>query len=361
MKSRQLWVASGSYAMVFVVSLVAGCGAGSDDSCTAPVACATDASMSYRLCGAGASDCYYKTADGQRLHCVTCGDCSAAQTKAEQYCGGSSSVSLVCGATVNCPAGAKSYQACATPSGTACGFKTSDGTEFSCASCSDCTAAATQTTSWCRGSSPKGSCDPVAQDCGAKKKCEVGLDGDSALVTHCVNAEVSPYDGQFPLGDSCTVTDDPTYHVDNCQAGLICDRYNCQKLCKQDADCGGQKCVDTVGGSGVFGACATTCTPFLAHACASGTDCGGSNYAVGPNAGNDGYFFCKPTGNSPTFGTCDNDASCAAGLSCTWSAKESALICVPNCNASHPCPSGTPTLTCTPYSNQGGAGYCMPE
>jgi hypothetical protein len=51
-----------------------------------------------------------------------------------------------------CPAGgAGSFALCAVPNG--CAYRTSDGSNFACASCNDCAAAAARTMQWCSGAS----------------------------------------------------------------------------------------------------------------------------------------------------------------------------------------------------------------
>src|SRR5689334_1964978 len=61
-----------------------------------------------------------------------------------------------CGAQVSCPFGSGSYRACADSSGTSCSFVASDGRSFQCASCNDCSGAATDVTRWCSGGGTTG-------------------------------------------------------------------------------------------------------------------------------------------------------------------------------------------------------------
>jgi hypothetical protein len=138
--------------------ILAGCGG---DDCTVATSCSTSNGNSYQFCnGGGADNCYYLTADGHKFHCTTCGDCASAQDDVTHWCSTvptkpgnttSNSNGQTCSAAVSCGTG--SYQACASPTGSSCSYKTSDGHTYNCNSCADCQAAANQAVSWCTGGS----------------------------------------------------------------------------------------------------------------------------------------------------------------------------------------------------------------
>src|SRR5262249_36848873 len=74
---------------------------------------------------------------------VACGSSSPSGAGGDQTC----SPSVPCGS-----AQGRSTAACTNAGHSSCSFHTSDGTVFSCASCSDCTAATQQAAAWCDGS-----------------------------------------------------------------------------------------------------------------------------------------------------------------------------------------------------------------
>jgi hypothetical protein len=145
--------------------VLAGCG--NQDKCSTATGCPT-ARNYYQLCSGGTSDdCYYQTSDNRRFHCVHCGDCDEARSSVTTWCAtppannnntstGSHS-GYTCSSSVSCPGGAKSYTACASPTGGQCTYKTSDGTYFDCGGCSDCNGAVQRVIDWCNGASSGGS------------------------------------------------------------------------------------------------------------------------------------------------------------------------------------------------------------
>src|SRR4051812_36000500 len=51
-----------------------------------------------------------------------------------------------------CPQGGGSYKFCTSPGASACRYVASDGTAFTCTSCSNCQAAVQMVTNWCASS-----------------------------------------------------------------------------------------------------------------------------------------------------------------------------------------------------------------
>jgi hypothetical protein len=143
---------------LLVLLALAGCG--SSDQCEVNTPCSPGSANHYQFCNGGADDCFYISGDGHRFHCVTCGNCSEAQSLVSDWCqaqpagttsGRSSNSGLTCGGTTSCLNGGGSYQACASLTGTQCVYQTSDGTSFNCNSCSDCNAAVQNVLAWCNG------------------------------------------------------------------------------------------------------------------------------------------------------------------------------------------------------------------
>jgi hypothetical protein len=365
--------------LILGVVLLAGCGG---DDCGTSTACGAH---SYRLCSGGASDCYYRTSDGNSYHCTTCGDCSAALGEVTSWCegqpasttgGAGGDIGSTCsGTSTPCPSGKGSFQACASPDGSACGIKTTDGTVFKCNSCSDCTAAGTQAAMWCEGdgtsssggtsstggmSSSGTTCDLLAQNCGAGRKC-VGIWGASSDTTFCKASNVQP----VREGDPCSNSGkDPI--ADDCAAGLVCadlDGFGdgtCRQLCVGDGDCpGGQRCLAAFGAGAKWGWCEPTCVPFT-NSCAD-ADCSshGDDF-VQASSGEDGFFMCRNLGSARLFDSCQTDSDCGPNLWCEVVGGQQAGVCLGLCSATTRCAqSATSGQTrCVALDSSGDAGYC---
>ena len=115
------------FCLASILLSVSGCGG---DDCTASTACTPGSVAHYQFCNSGkADDCYYLTGDGMKLHCVTCGDCSDAQSEVTDWCqtqpdkpttgGTTGSLSGTC-TTATCPDGNTTYEFCAAATGTGC-------------------------------------------------------------------------------------------------------------------------------------------------------------------------------------------------------------------------------------------------
>ena len=366
--------------------LVAGCGGG--DDCTSVTACATGSSTSYRFCTAGASDCYYKTGDGQKYHCTTCGDCTSARDLIGAWCaaqpasprgtGNDGDLGKYCsGASTPCSSGKGSFLACASPNGTDCGLKTTDGTVFKCNSCSDCTAAANQAASWCEGDNSQskpadlstGACDVTAQNCGSSDKCVGIVDSSGNVSGTCVA------NGSAGQGMPCTMQMSDTTYLDDCQAGLVCSDFGpnnvalCRKICTADSQCpGGQRCMDVFGSGATWGWCEPTCTPFSSAAgnCPPNNECSSNADDIATTSTEEpGFFLCRPKGSGLAYSSCNLDSDCGPNLWCDGS-DQNGPICTGICNAGHPCPQPAGdggeagfTATCAAFSDQSGAGYCV--
>jgi hypothetical protein len=144
--------------LLLAIIVVAGCT--SQDDCAVNQPCSTGSANHYQFCNGGTADnCYYITGDGHRFHCLTCGDCTEARAGVTAWCAAaptstsSSHGNYTCSQTVSCPGGGKSYSACATPTGSQCTYKTSDGSFIDCSACSDCNAAVQRVLDWCNGAS----------------------------------------------------------------------------------------------------------------------------------------------------------------------------------------------------------------
>jgi hypothetical protein len=124
-----------------------------------------------------------------------------------------------------------------------------------------------------------GSCDIVAQNCGAGKEC-AAVQTDAGFVLSCVTNTT----GSIPEGAACT----PSKTGNVCVAGLECISGRCAKHCclGNDSACGlsqpehfpGRCNIDVSlvnNGPGVYSVCSYSqgCEPFKIQACAAGQAC----------------------------------------------------------------------------------------
>jgi hypothetical protein len=95
----------------------------------------------------------YKTSDGHDFACAGCTNCAAAAQQLSQYCANpGGQPTTTCSGPVSCGSGGLTYEQCTTSTGGKCDsiqYRVSNGTNYTCASCSDCTAADQQLTSFC--------------------------------------------------------------------------------------------------------------------------------------------------------------------------------------------------------------------
>ncbi len=216
-------------------------------------------------------------------------------------------------------------------------------------SCVRCGGAGWETTDMHCGRSPDAgtadagpSCDPLAQDCGPGSKCVVDYTARSCVLVTSSKKEGAPCDAIAPL--------------DECAAGLACvseeaSGGRCRHYCQGDADCAGSprtRCAAWIGGIGV---CRPACRPF-AQDCAPPTTCGRPRepFYMATSFVAD-ILVCRPAGPALRGGFCTPYYSdCGADLFC--GSAYAPGICVPECDAEHPCDHGNCWL------KWGTAGYC---
>jgi hypothetical protein len=198
-------------------------------------------------------------------------------------------------------------------------------------------------------------CDPLKQDCTEPDtKCSAYQASETApLKWTCQPA------GSAQSGDSCTGSHDtpPPWPPDECAAGLWCTVVpfqepsgTCRKFCDKTEECGASEfCLQ---GPGV-GLCNPVCHLFE-NDCAQGSWCAPAPFLpqFDPTLG-----FCKKPGTVPIGGAC-TFKDCVEGSVCKFGSTPGTLgVCLPECNATHPCAEGTcnvPSYACVPANWDGG-------
>lgn len=250
----------GRMAVCALLLSLAACSSKTGATCAASTACGAGSSASYQLCNSGATECYFHGSDGSDFQCTSCGDCDAARVVVTSWCSarGSApdlamavSTGTTCGNAVACATSSLTYQACVDSTGAHCSYRGNDGTNFPCASCSDCTAAAAAVGNWCGGT--------------------VVTMGDMA--TSPANDNNCPVRGTYAACVQCCYDDHPSGAA-TLQGEHNCYCPMCTASCATIFQCGGttkastacQNCVAPL--INVGGACATQ-----ASACSTNADC----------------------------------------------------------------------------------------
>jgi hypothetical protein len=149
--------------VIFVASLVGGCGGST--VCERPVLCPGRTNASYVFCNAGSDGCYYVGQDGSKFSCRSCGDCASAQATAIGWCATAPADITPRETCEPSSCSGKSYQYCTSADGKSCRYVTSDGREFKCVGCTDCSGAASQLTAWCAPVTTSCSTKPTPTEC----------------------------------------------------------------------------------------------------------------------------------------------------------------------------------------------------
>lgn len=201
-------------------------------------------------------------------------------------------------------------------------------------------------------SPPPADCDPIKQTgCTApKSKCTALDDGSGGVIAGCIAPS-----GTAATDATCTRTSEDPAGIgsDDCAPGHYCSgigsfatppQRHCRKFCGTDADCAtGQKCSSLIadsGGTPTAGICVPTCTPF-------GTDCAGGMNCSLLIADMDGaalYGTCRQVGTGAAGSACTGN-ECLADLVCADPTSSGSDSCVPMCDTSHACATGTCTAT----------------
>lgn len=208
-------------------------------TCDSAVSCG---SLTYQECTTstnGACDSIaYQVSDGATYACASCGDCSAATSQLDDYCASQSQPTTTCGTSYDCGTGGLTYSECTTTSGGVCQsieYQLSSGGGYTCASCSDCSAALDDVSSYCTSQS-NGS-----TSCGGATACGTGGVTWSQCTTDtgstCDDQYYSTTDGQTFACAACGDCSVAVSSLDSYCASLGTSSSLCTTTCGSAATC----------------------------------------------------------------------------------------------------------------------------
>jgi hypothetical protein len=262
----------------------------------------------------------YKTSDGKAFTCPGCQNCSSAATELQNYC--SMTTTSSCSTPTNCGTTGFTYEECTTTSGGACesiSYNVSNGSSFTCASCSDCTAAMQQLDNVCAGGGSV-SCTTMAQ-------CETSqLTYQQCTVSQNGTCQSVYYETSDDMKFTCASCGD-------CSAALTGMENYCLDSGMSMTSCGASS---PCGSTGVtYDLCTTT----------TGGSCTGEYYST-----SDGQTYtCN--GCDCTTASQQLSSYCASltGTTCGATTCTSGDLCC-NCSGTDECLTNTnPSLGCAAY------------
>jgi hypothetical protein len=154
-------------------------------SCGSAISCGTNGAT-YEECettkNGACEEIYYYASTGVEYVCNSCSDCSAASSNMSSYCS-SQTTTTSCSSLGSCGSNGATYEECETTTGGVCSsifYYASTGAEYACNSCSDCSAAYSNITSYCSSQSTTTSCSSLGS-CGSNgatyEECETTTGG----------------------------------------------------------------------------------------------------------------------------------------------------------------------------------------
>ncbi len=249
-------------------------GTGDTTACGTAVSCGTEG-LTYSECttssGSACVSVAYQVSNGATYDCSSCSDCSSALQQVDAFCASQGNPTTTCGTSYACGTGDLTYSECTTSSSTgACmsvAYDVSDGTGFTCASCSDCTNAYDQLNSYCASQTP-------TTTCGSAVAC------GSTGVTY---SECTTSTGSTCDGISYETTDGQTYTCASCgdctlaieDLDSYCASLNTTTTCQTAVACGStetySECTTTT--KGVCSLVYYEASDGTTYDCASCSDC----------------------------------------------------------------------------------------
>jgi hypothetical protein len=309
-------------------------GDGGTGVCSAKTPCGTSG-VTYQECTKLAANgtCEsidYVTSDGHTFTCPGCTSCSSAAAQLAQYCANPGGTpTTTCSAAIACGSGGLTYEQCTTSNAGACKsieYRVSNGAVYTCASCSSCSAADQQLTSYCANQgTPTTSCSS-STTCGSN-----GL-----TYTQCTT---------YSAGGTC---ESSTYEVSNGTAYTCASCSNCTSAYDSvQSYCSSQ--VSPTTSCSTSYACGSTGATYYTCTTSTGSTC-------------DSITYETSTGNSWQCATCSDCTSaydnmtnyCASlnGASCGTTTCGSTATCC-DCSGTYECISIPAGYTCASYGCTG--------
>ncbi|HEX8794651.1 MAG TPA: hypothetical protein VF765_27080 [Polyangiaceae bacterium] len=311
-------------------------GSSGGGACSAPQACGTGG-RTYEECTnlSTSGQCeaiVYKTSDGHSFTCPGCTSCSAAAQQLASYCastgGDGGTGHETCSSSVPCGSSGMTYDECTTTGSNgecqSIQYKLSNGNLYTCASCSDCTAAVQSLDTFCQDQGMATTSCTSWATCATSsisyETCTTSLNG----VCQSIYYETS--DGMTYDCNSCSDCSTASTNMEN-----HCASQESMTSCGSATTCGStgvtyEQCETTTGGS-----CTSiyySTTDGQTFTCNSCSDCSSASSSLSS--------YCA----SLTGTTCGS-STCSAGYLCC------------NCSGTQECLSdGGGIYTCSSYNCQ---------
>jgi len=209
-------------------------------SCSTPVACGSTG-MTYKECtttgsGGACEGIEYELSGGQTFACASCADCNSAVSQLNAACSGSGNPTTACTSWAACSTSTLQYKECTTSVNGACQgiyYQTSDGQQYTCNSCSDCSSAISSMESYCQSmAQPVTSCG-TSYTCGSTgvtyQECETTQSGactaeyfttSDGQQFNCSGCSCSS--AQTSLNSYCSSLGSFTCGTTTCTSGSLC-------------------------------------------------------------------------------------------------------------------------------------------
>jgi hypothetical protein len=325
-------------------------GTGDTTACGTSVTCGTGG-LTYSECttssGSACVSVEYQVSNGATYDCASCTDCSAALQQVDTFCASQGNPTTTCGASSECGTGGLTYSECTTTSSTgsceSVAYEVSDGTSYTCASCSDCTNAYDQLNGYCASQDPTTTCGSSVT-CGATGVTYSECTTSSGSTCDSIAYETT--DGNTFTCASCSDCTAATESLDS-----YCASLDTTTSCATALACGStetySECTTTTGG--VCSSIYYQASDGTTYDCASCSDCtvaseDMTSYCADLPATTCGaaimcdtfgfytYSVCTTTQNgvctSVTYeATSGQDYSCASCSDCTTAASEMTTYC----------------------------------
>jgi hypothetical protein len=200
-------------------------------TCSSAVSCGSD--LTYQQCtttnDGACQSMVYQVSNGATYQCASCSDCSEAVSQLDSYCASQGNPTTTCGSSVSCGSEGETYSECTTSSASgvcqSIAYEVSSGTTYTCASCTDCSAAYESLTNYCaEETTPTTTCG-TASACGTGGATYSSCETDLGSTCQSISYETSTgevYDCAS-CSDCTTALDDVIAYCDTLTSTVTCN------------------------------------------------------------------------------------------------------------------------------------------